>query len=142
MSALAVGIRTAALRVVAAPSAVFLAVLTAGLAASSTARYTGVFASSGANSTPPSVVLACPRTRASASARASASTAPTVPCRKFASRSESAGAAAESRPMTASDENRGAAKPGELKAAGGGGGASMPLPDFRTPAMTRFTSPL
>jgi len=137
MNALSAGIKTAAFRLVAAPGAVFLAVLTAGLAASSTARHTGVFRVSASSTQRPSVVLACPRTRAT---RASASGTGTAPCRKFSA--QPAAAAPQASPLA---EAAGDTPRGEKHAEGkstSGVSASIPLPDFNTPELSRFTSPL
>lgn len=137
MSAIAVGLKTAAVRLVAAPSAVFLAVLTAGLAASSTAQHSGLFAAS--MKSQPSVVLACPKTRAMSAARSSASAQPSAACRKSASQATAAQAGKDSRTVEASYELMPAEKSSDAKA--GGSDASFPLPDFRTPELSRFKSP-
>lgn len=141
MSALAAGIRTAAIRLVAAPGAVFLAVLTAGLAASSAARHTGLFALAAPNGNRPSVVLACPRTRATNAARASAPASATVPCRKYAAQGTAVSAPAAAQTVEAAVVSPRAEKHAETRAAGGVS-ASIPLPDFNAPELSRFTSPL
>ena len=142
MNAMAAGLRKAALRLVAAPGAVFLAVLTAGLATSSTARHTGMRVTSSVLGTRPSVVLACPRSRAVGTARASSSTAATAECRRSTAAVAAAHSPTASSPaMVTSNES-----PREEKRADGkiasGAGASIPLPDFSTPELSRFTSPL
>lgn len=138
MSAIAVGLKTAAVRMLAAPSAVFLAVLTAGLAASSTAKHSGLFAANLGSQ--PSVVLACPKSRAVSAARASASTQSSAACRKSASQSAAAQVGSDSRTVEATYELMPADKSTETKA--GGRGVAIPLPDFRTPELSRFKSPL
>jgi len=142
MNAMAAGLRKAALRLVAAPGAVFLAVLTAGLATTSTARHTGMHVTSSVLGTRPSVVLACPRGRAVGTARASSSASATAECRRSTAAVAAAHSPTASRPaMVTSNES-----PREEKRADGkiasGAGASIPLPDFSTPELSRFTSPL
>jgi len=136
MSAMATGLKTAAVRLLAAPSAVFLAVLTAGLAASSTAQRTGLFAAN--MNAQPSVVLACPKTRAMSAARASASARSSADCRKSAALA--AETTKDSRTVETAHESLPAEKRADAKA--GGASVSIPLPDFNTPELSRFTSPL
>jgi hypothetical protein len=140
MSAVTIGLKNAALRVVAAPSAVFLAVLTAGLAASSTARHTGLFELKAGNGNRTSVVLACPRSRAAAAKSAAAASSFTA-CRKNAPQAAAAAAAAESGTMETATETPRVERHSESKAVGGAG-ISIPLPDFNAPELSRFTSPL
>jgi deoxyxylulose-5-phosphate synthase len=143
MSAMADVLRTAALRLIAAPSAVFLAVLTAGLAASSTARHSGIFATSAVNGTRPSVVLACPRTRALKPKNASSASAAssTAACRRSAGQASAVEAAEGSERVEWADESARADKREDGKSAASAG-VSIPLPDFSTPDLSRFTSPL
>jgi len=141
MSGFAAGLRMAAVRLVAAPGAVFLAVLTAGLATSSTARHSGFFVASAGNRTQPRVVLACPRSRAANAERASASSTTNPACRRSAAASAALSAADEPSSMETASAGSHAEKHVDTKS-GGGAGASIPLPDFNAPELSRFTSPL
>ena len=141
MSAFTLSWRTAAVRLVAAPGAVFLAVLTAGLAASSTARHTGLFTTSMGSGQRPSVVLACPRTRTASAAKVAAPATASAQCRRPASQATTARAARKSGTVEALNESPQAEKRAEGKFAGSAS-ASIPLPDFSTPELSRFTSPL
>jgi len=140
MSALAAGLRSAAVRLVAAPGAVFLAVLTAGLAASSTARHTGLYSVIAASRTQPGIVLACPRTRPVNAARSSAS-AHAAPCPKSTAQTAAVASAKKSQSVEAANESPRTEKHADAKAVGGAS-ASIPLPDFNVPELSRFTSPL
>jgi hypothetical protein len=140
MSGFAAGLRTAAVRLVAAPGAVFLAVLTAGLATSATARHSGLFVANARNRTQPRVVLACPRSRTVNAERASDSSATNPSCRRSASASAALPAADKPRAMDTASDSSHAEKHADTKA--GGASASIPLPDFNAPELSRFTSPL
>ena len=123
-------------RLAATPTAVFVAVLTAGFALASTAQHMGLYNASAFRRS--NVVLACPRTSpaksTSAGAHAAAQNSPA------AATQSSSGS-----PATAADPQSGANLSPEKHATGktgSRGGLSVPLPDFNAPELSRFISPL
>jgi len=127
-------------RLMSSPSAVFVAVLTAGLATGSFARHAGFYPAP-ASSREASVVLACPRTKAPARSAKGDAKCPAASQKKTSSAAPagraSASAAAENQTQAA---NTGA--PAATPAAKSGAGLSVSLPDFSTPELSRFISPL
>jgi hypothetical protein len=135
--------RNAGARLAATPAAMFLAVLTVAFGFASTARHMGLY---GAAAAPRSnVVLACPKTGAAHSNAAARSNS-------LAPKSAQSTAAAAPRSSGASGASTGSATPAaantsvpaEKNSAGrtGGGGLTVPLPDFNAPELSRFISPL
>lgn len=126
MNAVKQELRGAGTRLAAAPTAVFVAVLTAGFAVASTAQHMGLYNASAFRRS--NVVLACPRTSPAKSTSAGAHAA-----------------AQKSTAATAAEPRSGANLTPEKQAAGktgGRGGLSVPLPDFNAPELSRFISPL
>jgi hypothetical protein len=139
MNAIANGFEKAGRRLAATPSAVFLAVLTAGLATASFARHAGLYQPN-AGAGQKNIVLACPRTRTNAhpTTNGAKGAAPTAARQKTAaaaphSPTASPAATAESTSVSAEKHQTGRT---------GSGGLSVPLPDFNAPELSRFISPL
>jgi len=128
MNAVTQELSAAGRRLVAAPGAMFVAVLTAGFALASMAQHMGLYHASYAGSRRGAVVLACPRSSAT-KPPAAGGQAPSA-------------ATAQTSPATA--PQYGVGVPSEKQSAGrsGGRGLSVPLPDFNAPELSRFISPL
>lgn len=128
MSAVAKEMRAAGRRIAGTPAAMFVAVLTAGFALTSTAQHMGLYRATSAASRRCPVVLACPR----ASAAKSTATGGRA----------SSPATAQTSPAAAPQQEAGI--PSEKQTAGktGGRGLTVPLPDFSAPELSRFISPL
>jgi len=130
------GLHGAWRRLASSPSAVFIAVLSLGLGASSAAQHLGLYPANSAGARRCNVVLACPRTssghstttRARGTANAQTSQASATDSPAAASSGPEAGQSAWL------DKNSGK-KPGD-------GGLTVPLPDFSAPELSRFISPL
>jgi hypothetical protein len=142
MSRVAQEVRAAGGRLAAAPTAVFVAVLTAGMALSSTARHLGVCPGNAVAARKGNVVLACPRASAarSAAARAHAPSSKTANTSPATAAHVSAGSS-----VPGAAPQGGAGTPSEKNSAGksgGGGVLTVPLPDFNAPELSRFISPL
>jgi hypothetical protein len=145
MSGAGQAFRGAGRRLVSTPAAMFVAVLTLGLGAVSTASHLGLYRAGSAASRRCTVVLACPRTNA---ARAAAGRVHTSPA-KAAQTSPAAIANSSAESPAAGAASTGPEGPGQgalpEKNAGrkaGGGGLTVPLPDFSAPELSRFISPL
>jgi len=130
MNALTHELGSAGRRLAATPAAMFVAVLTAGLALASGAQHWGLYNAGGVASRRSSVVLACPRTSAAKPASVGA-------------HGSGSNAGQSSTASTAAAQS-GASAPSEKRSAGktGGSGLSVPLPDFNAPELSRFISPL
>ncbi len=144
MSRAAQEIRGGAGRLASSPAAMFLAVLTLGLGATSTARHLGLSRAGSAAGRRCTVVLACPRTNAARAAAARVHATPaktglTAPAGTANSSASSPSAAAANSgpasPVQAVTPERNAGKKT-------GGGLTVPLPDFNAPELSRFISPL
>jgi hypothetical protein len=134
------GLERAGRRLLAAPTAVFVAVLTAGFAMASFARHQGFYLPN-AGAGQKNVVLACPRTKTNAHPTTNGSGV------KSPAPRQKAVAAAPHSPAaspTATVEN--ASVPPEKhqtgKTGSSGGSLSVPLPEFNAPELSRFISPL
>jgi len=144
MSPVTQELRRAGGRLAAAPTAVFVAVLTAGLAVSSTARHLGLCAADAFSARRTNVVLACPRTSAARSAAAGTHATGS----KTAQTSRAAAAhspAASPAPAPAAVPQSGTSVAAEKNTSGKTGGSgvlTVPLPDFNAPELSRFISPL
>jgi len=142
-------IRGAGRRLGSTPAAVFVAVLTVGLGAASTARHLGLYGAGFAAARRCSVVLACPRTNAARAAVARAHASTTSPANAAQdsraavanSSADSPAAGATSAGTDGSVQNVQPEK-STVKKGGGGGGLTVPLLDFSAPELSRFISPL
>jgi len=119
----------------ASPSAVFVAVLTAGFATASLAQHAGLYVPDTQRQT--SVVLACPRTK-ECPAKSVAKAYTPAPHRKAAAATATAQSAATAPATTVASNEASAEKHASAKSTG----LSVPLPDFSTPELSRFISPL
>jgi len=133
------GFENAGRKLLSSPSAVFLAVLTAGLATASFARHTGLYAPSN-DASRANVVLACPRPKVVAHPT-KAGAQPSQPSHPKASAAAPQSPASAAAPAVASN-NVSPEKHATGKTGGSGGSVSLPLPDFSTPELSRFISPL
>jgi hypothetical protein len=133
------GIERAGRKLLASPSAVFVAVLTAGFATASFAHHAGLYVP---NSARQSVVLACPRTKEPCPAKAISKTSAISSQRKAAAAAPApTPSSTPSQTVTATVAANEAST--EKHASGKtGAGVSLPLPDFSTPELSRFISPL
>jgi hypothetical protein len=145
MNGMMKGVRVAGGRLAAAPTAVFVAVLTAGLGVSSTAHHLGLYSTNAVSARKCTVVLACPRTNAARSTaagkRATSVTKTNQTSRTTAEHSSAASSAAAAAAGPQSGTNVSAEKNTSGKT-GGSGVLSVPLPDFNAPELSRFISPL
>ena len=132
-------IETAGRILLASPTAVFLAVLTAGFAAASAAQHAGLYRPPTGAAREANVVLACPRTKVANPSKAEAAKCPSSQSK--ASKAPAAPAAPASA-TAASAPAPVAANASPEKTASKNGGLSLPLPDFSTPELSRFISPL
>ena len=131
-------------RLAAAPTAVFVAVLTAGLAVSSTARHLGLGAGDACPVRRSNVVLACPRTSAARSAAtvthaSGKKTAQTIRAAAAQSPAQSTAPAPTAVPQSGTSV---AAEKNTSGKSSGSGVLTVPLPDFSAPELSRFISPL
>jgi len=139
MKLTAQAVERAGRKLLATPSAVFLAVLTVGMAGASAARHAGLYQTDAVAARQANVVLACPRTCSASHPSAAAAKTKASSQRKTttADANPAAGAPAA---ILASDtvpaEKHGTAKTGSSS------GLSLPLPDFSAPELSRFISPL
>jgi hypothetical protein len=145
MSGAGQAFRGAGQRLASTPAAVFLAVLTLGLGAASTARHLGLYRRSFAGARRCTVVLACPRTNAAHATAAGVHTSPakaaqSSPAAAAKSYADSPAAAAATTGPEGSGQGVSPEKNAGRKA--GGGGLTVPLPDFSAPELSRFISPL
>jgi hypothetical protein len=138
------GLRKAGERLLASPSAVFVAVLTAGLAIASLGHHTGLYRESAGSGQRSNVVLACPRTSSPAHSKAAAGATSSA----STSRQKTPATASNSRAVSPTAAVANANVPAEKHQSGqtgkstSGGGLSVPLPDFNAPELSRFISPL
>ena len=135
MSAARQEVRAAWRRLTGTPGAMFLAVLTAGFALTSTAQHMGLYNAGSARVRQCKVVLACPRSNAAKSAAAGAHASGSPAGQTSPAVAPAAGAPAVPQNGTSAAEKHAGGKTG-------GSGFSVPLPDFNAPELSRFISPL
>ncbi|HUJ39950.1 MAG TPA: hypothetical protein VLW54_05345 [Candidatus Acidoferrales bacterium] len=140
MNAVRERLRSAGRRLLGSPTAMFVAVLTVGLGATSTAEHLGLVCARGASARHANVVLACPRTGGAHNSPARANSGAKTVKNSPATATESPAAAATNSGtgtagQTAWLEKDASKKPGD-------GGLTVPLPDFSAPQLSRFISPL
>jgi hypothetical protein len=136
-------LRKAGGRLLASPAAVFVAVLTAGMATASLGHHAGVCCANGTPGQRSYVVLACPRSGPPAHSRAGLATPTASTSRQqssaSASNSYADSPAAEVESADVSPEKH---PTGQTGKSASGNGFSVPLPDFNAPELSRFISPL
>jgi len=136
-------LRKAGGRLLASPGAVFVAVLTAGLAIGSLGHHTGLYRAKAAPGWRSNVVLACPRSGAPAHSIAAEATSSASTSRH----DNSANASNSSADSPAADAANADVSPekhptGQTGKSASGSNFSVPLPDFNAPELSRFISPL
>ncbi|HKM89450.1 MAG TPA: hypothetical protein VJX29_02460 [Candidatus Acidoferrales bacterium] len=137
------GLRRAGGRLLASPGAVFVAVLTVGLAIGSLGHHTGLYRANAASGWRSNVVLACPRS--GAPAHSTAAEATSSASTSWQDRSASASNSSADSPAgdaTNPDGSPEKQPAGESGKSPSGSSFSMPLPDFNAPELSRFISPL
>jgi hypothetical protein len=142
MSPIEQGLRKAGGRLLASPSAVFVAVLTAGLATASLGHHTGLYRANAGSGPRSNVVLACPRSSAPAHAKSAGAISS-----GSASRQKTPATASNSTAVSPTAAVANTNVPAEKHQTGQtgkstSGGLSLPLPDFNAPELSRFISPL
>ena len=135
-------LRMTGAKLLASPGAVFLAVLTAGLATASLGHHTGMFRANAGAVRRSSVVLACPRSGAQAHSRAAGAGPSASASWQQNSASASNSAAESSSAGTANAGDSTEKRPGGQNGKSASIEFSVPLPDFSAPELSRFTSPL
>jgi len=143
MNAIAHGLKKAGRQFLATPAAVFVAVLTAGMATASVARHAGLCLPHAGNTAQKNVVLACTRTKTNAQRPTANGTKAPSP----ASRQKTAAAAPNSpanSPATTAENTSLSPEKQQTGKTGSSSGTSfsVPLPDFNAPELSRFISPL
>ena len=137
------GLEKAGRRLLAAPTAVFVAVLTAGFAMASFARHQGLYLPNAGAAGQKNVVLACPRTKTNAHPTTNGNGAKVA---APAPRQKAAAAAPHSPAASPTATVESASVPPEKhqtgKTGSNAGSLSVPLPEFNAPELSRFISPL
>jgi hypothetical protein len=138
------GLEKAGRTLLASPTAVFVAVLSVGMATASFARHAGLYQPNGGVERQANVVLACPRTKPAHATKSDTKcpVSASQPQQKAstAGTSHSSGASA-TRTSAAAPATETASASSEKQTAGKTGGG-LSLPDFSTPELSRFISPL
>jgi len=137
------GLRKVVGKFLASPGAVFVAVLTAGLATASLGHHTGLYRAKGTSGWRSNVVLACPRSGAPAHSTAAEATASASTSRQQSSASALNSSADSPAADVANHDGSPEKHPaGETGKSARGSSFSVPLPDFNAPELSRFISPL
>jgi len=126
----------------ASPAAVFVAVLTAGLATASLGHHAGMCATSPSMAWRSSVVLACPRTNSQAHSKAAGASSAASISRQHISADARVVSADSPSASVANTEVPAEKHPAAQSTKTAGGGLSVQLPDFTAPELSRFISPL
>jgi hypothetical protein len=136
-------LRKAGARLLASPGAVFLAVLTTGMAIASLGHHAGLYRASGSAARQSNVVLACPRSGAPAHSTSAGTTSPASTSRQQSSAS-AANSSGDSPAADVANSDVSTEKhpTGQNGKPASGSGFSVPLPDFNAPELSRFISPL
>jgi len=136
-------LRKAGGRLLASPAAVFVAVLTAGMATASLGHHAGLCC---ANETPglrSNVVLACPRNGVPAHSPAAEANSSASTSRQHSSASTSnSSVTSPAADVANADVSLEKHPTGQTGKSASGSGLSVPLPDFNAPELSRFISPL
>ncbi|HKO04336.1 MAG TPA: hypothetical protein VJW51_06290 [Candidatus Acidoferrales bacterium] len=135
-------LRKAGARLLASPGAVFVAVLTAGLATASLGHHTGLYGANAGSGRRSSVVLACPRTSAPAHSRAAGASSSAATSRQSSSASALNSGADSPAASVANADVSPEKHPTGQSGKSASGGLSLPMPDFNAPELSRFISPL
>ena len=136
-------LRKAGGRLLASPAAVFVAVLTAGMATASLGHHAGLYCAIGTAGRQSNVVLACPRNGAPAHSTSARATPSASTSRQQSSASASNSSAdSPAADVASADVSTDKHPTGQTGKSASGSGFSVPLPDFNAPELSRFISPL